>query len=297
MARALLIFNPVAARANLKIVDTVVKVFKREGWSTEVEGTSRVGHAKDLARAGVEGGVDLVAVYGGDGTTMQAVAGMIDHHVPVALIPGGTGNLLAGNLRLPRRPAAAARVAIRGRPRAIDLGILPREDGLHYFAVGAGAGFDAVLMTETTGEAKRRWRMGAYVATGVGAVSRLKAVRHRITIDGTPMDVEAAMVLVANCGEIVPPFLRLRKGIAPDDGVFDVIIVNATTVMQGAHALWRLATGLAADNFRIRFARGQEVVVEPEELLPVQYDGEAAGWTPFTARIVPHAISVMVPRT
>ncbi len=296
MARVLLIFNPIAARADLRVVDRVARIFAKEGWEIDVEGTSRVGHAEDLARAGVKDGVDLIAVYGGDGTTMQAVAGMVDAEVPIALIPGGTGNLLAGNLRLPRNPRAAAKAAARGRPKAIDLGIMQRSDGDRYFAVACGAGFDAELMAATTGEAKRRWRFGAYVAQTLDRATDLKVVHHRITVDGEVLESDAVMVLVANCGEIIPPFVKLRDGILLDDGLLDIAIANAKTLMEGIDLFWRMLTGQLDAEHRLRFLRGQEVTIETAEPRPVELDGEPDGTTPFTARVLPHAIHVMVPR-
>lgn len=297
MARVLLIFNPVAARADLKVVDRVVRVFDRAGWAIDAEGTSREGHAEHLARAAVADGTDLIAVYGGDGTTMQAMRGMVGSDVPIAIIPGGTGNLLAGNLRLPRSPKAAAQVAVSGKPRPIDLGILPREDGDRYFGVACGAGFDAVMMARTSGEAKRRWRMGAYAAKGVSAIADLEVVPYRITVDGVTTEMDAVMVLVANCGEIVPPFIRLKSGIALDDGVLDVAVANAATLLEGIDVFWRMITGRIDAEHRLRFFRGAEVRVETPTPQPVELDGEPDGTTPFTARVVPHAINVIVPGT
>jgi YegS/Rv2252/BmrU family lipid kinase len=297
VARVLLIFNPVAARADLKVVDRVVKVFHRAGWTIDAEGTSREGHAEHLARAGVEDGADLVAVYGGDGTTMQAMRGMVGRDVPIAIIPGGTGNLLAGNLRLPRNPKAAAKAAVTGKPRPIDLGSLAREEGHRYFGVACGAGFDAVMMASTSGEDKRRWRMGAYAVKGMAAIGDLEVVPYRITVDGVTTEMDAVMVLVANCGEIVPPFVRLRPGIALDDGILDIAVANAATLMEGVDVFWRLVTGRIDAEHRLRFMRGEEVRVETLTPQPVELDGEPDGTTPFTAKVVPHAINVMVPRT
>lgn len=297
MARVLLIFNPVAARADLKVVDRVVRVFDRAGWTIDAEGTSREGHAEHLARAGVADGTDLIAVYGGDGTTMQAMRGMVGSEVPIAIIPGGTGNLLAGNLRLPRSPKAAAEVAVTGRPRPIDLGLLPRGDGDRYFGVACGAGFDAVMMAGTSGEAKRRWRMGAYAAKGVAAIADLQAVPYRLTVDGVTTEMDAVMVLVANCGEIVPPFIRLKSGIALDDGVLDVAVANAATLLEGIDVFWRMISGRGDAEHRLRFFRGAEIRVETPTPQPVELDGEPDGTTPFTARVVPHAINVIVPGT
>ncbi len=296
MARALLIFNPAAARTDRDVVRSVSRVFVDEGWEIDVAGTTRPGHAGQLARQGVDDRVDVIAIYGGDGTTMQAVEGIVGHNVPVGLIPGGTGNLLAGNLRLPRNPAAAARVVMHGVPRPIDLGRLHRDDGERYFAVACGAGFDAELMAGTTAGAKRRWGVWAYVAGVVKALGNIKVVQHRITVDGEVIEAEAATVLVANCREIMPPFLRLKKDIALDDGLFDVAVLNARTVLEGVELVGRLLTGRVSPSDRVRFFRGRTVTVESHVPRPVELDGEPAGTTPFTVDIVPGGISVVVAR-
>ena len=69
--------------------------------------------------------------------------------------------------------------------------------------------------------------MGAYVAHACAALPGVTSVRHRVTVDGESHEVGAAMVLVANCGELLPPFLRLRDDIAPDDGWLDVLAFRA----------------------------------------------------------------------
>lgn len=102
------------------------------------------------------------------------------------------------------------------------------------------------------------------------------------------------MVLVANCGEVIPPFVRLRSGITPDDGMLDVIVLKASNVPESVRAIWHLLTERAEGEF-IRYGRGQEVRVVTEPIEPVQLDGEPGGVTPFTATIVPGAIRVMVP--
>jgi YegS/Rv2252/BmrU family lipid kinase len=270
-------------------------VFSEAGWGLDVAGTTRPGHAADLARAGVDDGVDLIAIYGGDGTTMIAVEGIIGSEVPVGLIPGGTGNLLAGNLRLPRSPVAAARAAIHGTPRGIDLGRIEREGAWRYFAVGAGTGFDAELMASTSADAKRRWGFAAYVTTGLSATRRLRVVPHRVVVDDVAHEMDAAMVLVANCGELAPPFLRLRSEIAPDDGWLDVVVAKASNLAESLEVVWWVLVGRSVASDRLWFARGQRVLVETEEPRPVQLDGELDAMTPFMAEVVPGALRVVAP--
>jgi YegS/Rv2252/BmrU family lipid kinase len=294
MARALVIINPAAARTRAASVAAVAAAIRSGGWDAEVLATGGPGDARVLAEYGVQQGVDVVAVFGGDGTTMQAAAALVGTDVILGVIPGGTGNLLAGNLRIPAAPARAADVIVRGKPKRFDLGHMERPGGSQYFAVACGAGYDARVMAGTASAMKHKWKFAAYVATTFRLLDELRISRHYITVDGVEYEAEAAMVLVANCGEVIPPFVRLRSGITPDDGMLDVIVLKASNVRESVRAIWHLLTERAEGEF-IRYARGQEVRVVTEPVEPVQLDGEPGGVTPFTATIVPGAIRVMVP--
>jgi YegS/Rv2252/BmrU family lipid kinase len=295
MARALLITNPVAGRSDPKVIRDVCKVLERRGISVEVVGIHKPGEASELARRGVADGVEIIAVYGGDGTTMTAVRGMVGQPVVLGLIPGGTGNILAGNLRIPRNPAKAAALLAVGRPREIDLGRVERPDGVHYFAVNCGAGFDAELMAATSERDKRRWGIGAYVAAAWHHLSDVTSVPHRIEVDGNVLEARAATVLVANCGELIPPLVRLKEGIAPDDGLLDVVVLSADGMVDSVGVFWRLLLGNGNGDKRIGHARGRRVSIETTPARPVQLDGEPAGMTPLVAEVVPRAIRILVP--
>ena len=298
MARALLITNPAAARTQQRAVEAVMRTLKAAGWSAEVLATGGPGDARRLAEFGVAEQVDVVAVFGGDGTTMQAAAALVGTEVSLGVIPGGTGNLLAGNLRIPASPERAARALVAGRPRPFDLGRMERPDGLHYFAVACGAGYDARVMAGTLSEHKRRWGMAAYVATTLRLIGEIRSAAHVITIDGVEYDANAAMVLVANCGEVIPPLVRLRAGIRPDDGLLDVVVMRANSFGQSVRAVWELlrepAMAGGADTY-VGYASGREIRVESDPVQPVQLDGEAGGATPFTATVVPGAFRILMP--
>jgi diacylglycerol kinase (ATP) len=296
--RVLLITNPAAARTRASAVDVLMRTFAGAGWSAEVLATGGQGDARRIAAEGVAQGMDIVAVFGGDGTTMQAAAALVGTDVALGVIPGGTGNLLAGNLRIPSAPARAVRALITARPKLFDLGRVQRPDGEHFFAVACGAGYDARIMAETLGEHKRRWGMAAYVATTLRLVREIRSTDHVITIDGVVYDANAAMVLVANCGEVIPPYVRLGAGIRPDDGLLDVVVVRANGFGQSLRAVWdllRMAPEVDGLDTYVGYARGREVRVETHPVQPVQLDGEAGGETPFTATVVPKAIRIMVP--
>lgn len=298
MPRVLLITNPAAARTRASAVDVIMGVFATAGWNAEVLATGGPGDARRLAAEGVAGGAEIVAVFGGDGTTMQAAAALVGTDVALGVIPGGTGNLLAGNLRIPSAPARAVRALVTAKPKLFDLGRMQRPDGEHYFAVACGAGYDARVMAETLGEHKRRWGMAAYVATTLRLIREIRSTDHVITIDGVVYDANAAMVLVANCGEVIPPYVRLGAGIRPDDGLLDVVVVRANGFGQSVRAVWdllRMAPEVDGLDTYVGYARGREIRVESHPVQPVQLDGEAGGETPFTATVVPQAIRIMVP--
>ena len=294
MRRVLLIHNPVAARTRSRRLQQVIDTLRRGECDVQVASTGGVGDAVNLAREGAVNGVDIVAVYGGDGTMMQAVQGIINHEIPIGLIPGGTGNLLAANLGLPRNPVRAAEIVATGAPRPIDLGKFESADGVRYFAVASGAGFDAQLMAGTPSVSKRKWGMGAYVVRAFRILSSLRPTRFTLVVDDETHEVRAASVLVANCGTVFPPILHLGADIALDDGALDVVILDAASVWQVFLTLGVLLRR-RVDGVRVRRFRGRKVRVEADGPVPVQLDGEPNGRTPFAATILPGRLKVIVP--
>lgn len=299
MTRALLITNPFAARAHARAVTTIRDILLRGGWAVEVRATTGHGDARRIAEQARGEGFDVLVSHGGDGTAMQVAAGIAGTGITLGLVPGGTGNVLAGNLRLPRSTASAARALLIARRHPIDLGMVERSDGPHYFAVAAGTGFDAQLMADTDLQAKRRWKFAAYVVRAALTLNTVRSAPHRVTVDGTSHEIRAAMLLVLNCGQLPPGFLKLRRTLAPDDGWLDVVALDADGAFQSASAVlelfWRNGAGDGKGR-RVWWARGRTVRVEVPEgaARPVQLDGEVTGTTPFEARLLPGALGVLV---
>lgn len=298
MTRALLITNPAAARIEGVAVQAVAETLRRGGWDLELCATGGPGDARRFAEAAARDHLDIVAVFGGDGTTMQAAAALVGTEVSLGVVPGGTGNLLAGNLRMPSHPVRAAKALLAGTSRPLDLGRMQRNDGVHYFAVACGAGYDARVMAGTAAADKRRWGFAAYVATTFRLMPELRSSEHLITVDGNDYEARATMILVANCGEVIPPYVRLRSGISPFDGLLDVVVVRADSFPESVRAVWELLReggGVPAGSGRIGYAQGREIRVESTPVEPVQLDGEPGGETPFVVSVVPGAVRVLVP--
>src|SRR5512132_2448907 len=188
--------------------------------------TTKQEAGQGLTRRAVAQGVDLVLAAGGDGTVMACVTGLAGSGVPLAVLPGGTGNLLALNLDLPSDLNDAVEVALHGDRRQLDVGA---PDGrADRCVVRRGRGFDAAMLRDADPKLKSRIGALAYVLSGLGQLRRRPA-RFRIRLDGQPPITRVGQgLLVANVG-------RLQGGVTvapeakPDDGLLDVVILKTHT--------------------------------------------------------------------
>lgn len=234
---------------------------------------------------------------GGDGTIAEAATGLAGSTTPLAIIPGGTGNQVAQNLGIPLDIAAAARVAVQGCETTMDLGRI----GDRYFALIAGAGFDAAVMRSATRELKERWGLGAYVYAAVKEALTLAPQRFSITADDRQFEVDAVSVMVANAGELFGGWLPLRFSLAPEpegawrDGLFDVVIVAPRHAPDVASILWRVAHRRFSGSERLVHFQAQSITIDAEPPIAVQIDGDPAGVSPVSMHVVRDALRVMVP--
>lgn len=298
MPRAFLVVNPVAGRARPEALDLLLRTFRLAGWRVEWEATRGHGHARELAAAAVADGAEALLVMGGDGTAMQAAEAVVHTDIPIGLLPGGTGNVLAGNLRLPRTMVKAAECIIEGRVRRVDLGRVMRGGRRHYFGVACGAGADAMVMGQTATLDKRRLGIGGYFQSLFRIIPEVRSTACVVTVDGVRIEAQAAMVLILNCPEVIPPLVNVRRNARLDDGVLDVLILGANTPWEVLRAASRTFLNVVTDGGEtpyLRYGRGSVVTVEAPVSQPVQYDGDLAGSTPVTAEIQPGALAVFAP--
>jgi len=298
MARALIINNPYSRGGRASTIKLVAAALAERGWAVDAVEAHEPAEIEGHSAAAVAGGAELVVAVGGDGTVIQAATPLVGTGVALGIVPGGTGNLLAGNLRIPRRAASAARVLATGHARRIDLGAVEIAGESRYFAVACGTGFDARVMAATHPAGKRRWGKIAYFGTAVALGTRLRNVPHVIEIDGRRLEVEAAEVIVANFGELVPGLLGPRLPILADDGLFDVVVLTVEGPLQGLLGVWETLTHAergAHPGGRLFRAQARSVRIEATPPQPVDLDGDIHGATPLSAVVVPGAISVIVP--
>jgi diacylglycerol kinase (ATP) len=315
--RAAVVYNPVKVDVD-ELRAAVAEAEAEAGWAetlwleTTVEDPG-TGQARDAAAQGV----DVVLAAGGDGTVRAVAEGLRDADTALALLPSGTGNLLARNLDLTLNHLGdSVRTAFTGKDRAIDLGLadLRRPDGstaTHAFLVMAGIGLDAKMIANSDEQLKKRVGWLAYIDAIRKALRDTNSMRVRFRLDDGPTKAMSAhTVLVGNCGSLPGNILLLPEA-AVDDGLFDIVSLRPEGfigwVQVWVKIVWengvlrrstvgRKLMGLSREVRTLRYLKGArfELLLDhPEEF---ELDGDDFGMvTGFRATVDAGSVRIRIP--
>jgi YegS/Rv2252/BmrU family lipid kinase len=269
--RAAVVHNPIRVTDLPALKRRVEPAMARAGWEPPLWlETTLEEPGAGLARQAVEDGCDVVFVAGGDGTVMAVATALAGTGVPLAILPTGTGNLLARNLDLPfTDEAACLRIGLTGRTRPIDVGAVEGRK----FVVMAGLGFDAAMMRDAPEGLKKRVGWPAYV---VSATKHLRGRGIRVTLtldDGEPLHRRVRTVVVGNVGRLQGNFPLLPDAV-PDDGVLDVVVIATRNVLDWARVGTRVLRRADVPDRRIERFTAKHVLIEASHSQPRQLDGD-----------------------
>jgi YegS/Rv2252/BmrU family lipid kinase len=291
MSRAAIVVNPTKLDDRDAFRKSVCRAMDAHGWDEPVwRETTAEDPGRGQAEAAVSAGVDLVIACGGDGTVTACAEGVAGTGMPLAVIPLGTGNLLARNLDVPMDLEEALEVALGAAQRPIDAG---RVNG-SLFVVMAGLGLDARMLDDTSEPMKKRFGWAAYVLTAIRHLADDPFTVAIAADGGRRRRFLASAVVIGNVGWLqggVP----LLPDARPDDGKLDAVVLRA-----GGPAGW---LSVAADillrrrepggTHRIRFSK-LEVTLGSKQ--PWELDGEVVGSTRrLTVAAEPGALLLRVP--
>jgi undecaprenyl-diphosphatase len=289
------------ARRDALVATTAAAVEARTGLAPVACITTSAAEGRATAERAISAGAELVVVVGGDGSVRSAAALLAGTGITLGIVPGGTGNLLAGALGIPRRPGPAAAALASARERPIDMAratVGDRATSGMPFLVAAGVGFDARVMAATTDRRKRSLGIGAYFATAVAVAARMRPFAVRLVVDGVVHETDALAVLVANTGELIPGLVRPRLPLIPDDGLLDVLVARGRGAVGGSRAAVELLLGrgvhTAVGPYAARMA-ARHVEIEAAAGEPVEVDGDVVGAGRLVAEIAPGSLRVLVP--
>lgn len=292
----LLILNPVARGVpSTKKLRQCLGWLEDHGWKADLTLTERRGHATTLAREAAEKGCGVVVACGGDGTVNEVTNGLAGSTSALAIIRGGTANVWAKEVKIPRDPLKAVKLLAEGEIRRIDLGVVRFDNGgEHYFLLMAGIGLDGHVVSRVPEKLKRRLGAAAYVLHGLREALRYRSTQTTILIDGSPLTVDLSWLLAGNTRSYGGVVNVSHRALA-DDGLLDVYVFQGRGLLRmfvhGLRILARLHSG-APD---VLYSRAKEVQLSQPCALPIQVDGDYLGLAPISIRVAPAALSVLVP--
>jgi YegS/Rv2252/BmrU family lipid kinase len=290
------VLNPVAGTSNRDdVVAALEQRFTAGGQRYEIYETTGADDEDipALVRAAVERGADLVVAAGGDGTVSLVADALAGTDVPLSVLPIGTANVFAQVLGLPLDLGGAADVAA-GEFAARPIDAMRVRDTLGVLHISVG--ITSLMQRDTSRELKRRFGRFAYFYVATRWILGFQPQRFNVVIDGQRHRFNASQVLIANGGEMGQPPFTWGPGIAPDDGVIDVCVINASTLRDYLAVGWSTLTGRHRQNHRLRYFKARRSIsVNTKRTLPVQLDGELYGTTPLQVQVVPAAFRCAVP--
>ena len=249
----------------------------------------------EQARAAVAAGASLVLAWGGDGTVTAVATGLVGTRVPLGILPAGTGNLLARNVRVPLALGAAAETAFTGVDRLIDTVEIGLGGRVVTSTVMAGIGLDAVLI-DAPDQLKNLIGPTAYVLNTAKALQHSQ-YRVGVSVDGRPPRwMSARSVLVVNAGG-----LMAGLDVAPEsevsDGFLHVVVLPLRDPVDWVRTGVRLVRRRPPSDGSRYHQQGRRAVIVAREPQPRQVDGDVvADGTRLEASVLPASLVVRVPR-
>ena len=230
--RMLIIVNPYATTVSDRLKNLVVYALQGR-FEVEAVSTQAQNHATEIGREARDGGYDVVVAFGGDGTLNEVANGLAGTDLPVAVLPGGSTNVVCRTLGIPNDVVDATEhllsLADDWQPRKIDLGMVDDR----YFVFACGVGIDATVVRRVDSNPKLKAGAGPYYYSwaGISGFYRrylVNPIRVRTTVDGH-QPVEGITTIVQNSDPLTyfaSHPIRVCEGIAIDDGTLSIAVLK-----------------------------------------------------------------------
>src|SRR5947208_15720746 len=306
LRNALLIHNPNAGgggKVRRRTLDTARHISASRGIESERAETTGPGHATEIARRAASEGRGLVIACGGDGTLNEVINGLAvnqnGHRVPLALLPGGTANILAKELDLPWDIPSAAEKLVRCTVKEIALGLAPpleHPGKKKYFLSVGGAGPDGMIVYSLDLDLKARIGMLAYWWEGAREVFRYNFQHFRIRIGHEKLD--ASLAIVGRTKNYGGPF-KITTNADLFEDKFEVMALTTQSGFRYLSYLPSLWLNKLRGTDGVYFWKADSVICKPLDSNPVyaHVDGEPLARLPIEFKIVPRALKLLVPGT
>jgi diacylglycerol kinase (ATP) len=289
-----IIINPAAGKME-PILPVINSVLKDTGINWDVFVTKDSGDAFEFAKDAVQEKVDAVAVYGGDGTLMEVVSGVMGSQVPIIILPGGTANIMAKEMGIPQNLEEACRAMFDApvEVKAVDIG----QFGKKYFLIRTAIGFEADMVSGADRKVKNRLGILAYTLSFFQSLKKICNVRYDLTVDGVKHKAEGLTCIIANSGNVGMGKISIDKHISVNDGLLDVLVVRRAGIQMMAHMIATVIRRERAERWElVEHWQGKDINIHVTPVQTVQCDGEPVPSGSVHVKVIPSAISMLVPK-
>ena len=279
------VINPASGKGQpmLKYLADLCKQYDVE-WDISI--TRKYGDATQQAKEALARGVDLVVGSGGDGTQHEIANAVMGSGKPMGVLPGGTGNGFATEMGIPKDYRAAVEVlCTSSNVRHVDV----MQVGDQYCIQRLYAGIEPEQ--QVSREQKDKYGTLAYALMTRKQMKESVDAPITLTIDGQRIETHGLKCYVVNSGQGGKGYID--KEFRVDDGILDVFVIsrNPISVIAAAERFFQIPSFKA----RMYYWRGREITVECEPSKALWADGEEFGRTPVSVKVLPGALSIVVP--
>jgi YegS/Rv2252/BmrU family lipid kinase len=295
--RISLLYNPKAGglHGSVAPISRLVAALREQGFvipEANIRPTAASGDATRLAQQAVAERADLLIVCGGDGTINEAAQALVGRETALAVLPSGTANVLAKELKLPRHPEELAQLIARGGQRQISVGRASKPDGSwsRYFLLMAGIGLDATIIETVNPAHKKQWGIGSYLAAGLKTLAEWPLKPFSVKFDA--QQHEATFAIVANAANYAAWFT-----IAPNSRLesehLEICVFNSHSRLLYLSYAFLSLFGAHTLSSKVIYEPVTETYANSSNTTPVQLDGEVVGHLPMRFECVPHALRIV----
>lgn len=288
-----IIINP-ASGQDEPILSYLNKAFHDTDIEWEVSITKQDNDAARFAQQWLNK-VDVIAIYGGDGSIAEVAQVMQGQDTPLAIIPGGTANVMAKELGIPISTEDAIALLKNGDTEIIEMDMAMANDDL--FMIRVNLGIMADMVVEASRELKNKVGQLAYGITAIQTMVKADAMLYTMKIDGEMITEEGVALTVTNCGNIGVGDFSFLPEININDGWLDVILLNKADLMSVLRVAGATLMKTESEVLKHWKCKEIEIEIEIEMNAPQKYilDDCEKEATSLHIKIIPRALKVVVP--
>lgn len=308
MNKILLVYNVHSGRINEKIISRVNRQLIENGFITKFYRTEKIGETYRIIKRFVQekipkGGIDFIAVLGGDGIINEAANALAYTNIPLGIIPFGTGNSFAKDNSIPLSIKGSIKLFNSSNIKVVDLGKIEFDKSYKYFIMMCSCGFDVKALSEISINIKRRLKIFTYIYYGIRAFLFYKPVKLNVRVEEENLSCEGYFCIISNIKSYGDPLVKIAPSASIDDGLLDICVFRSKEKLS----FLRYVIGVFVKKHVIfkdvvYFQTKNEVKIDidnqerKESINPkVQLDGDVIASIPVKVKVAPKALRIFLP--